>query len=403
MIPESVSHRNARWFFTLALTVLGILFTVFVLPKLVFFFLPFVIGWLIALMTGPLVRLLEKKLHITKKIGSYIVIVLVLALILGLLWFIGATLIREAVDFIPRIPGYFRGFMEVVDRVRDWADGLAGGLPETARVNISGMLDSVQGRVLEWVNHFSTNLAGRAGSVALSIPTFLFYLIVTVVCSFLLVRERERLWQGFLKVMPPSVKRFFDMGKLSLKKALSGYLVAQIKISLIVEIILLFGFLLLRVPYALLVSLLIAFVDFLPVFGSGAILWPWIAVELVSGRFWTALWLGVIYLAVQVVRNVLSPKLMGDTMGLPPLLTLLFIFIGFKVYGIGGMIFAIPIGMVFMEVCQYGVFKPAGAVLQEMGAAITETLKKPGETNTAAETAAEASQMTETEKQGKKN
>ena len=376
-MQESIAHRNGRWFFTLALTALGIVLAVFVLPRLIGYFIPFVIGWIIALITAPLVRLLEKKLHIRKKFVSVIVIVLVLGVIVGLLWLFIATLVREVIDFIPRVPGYMNGLMEVAGKLRTWLEGVASGLPENVREPVAGFLDTAKDKIVTWATSFSTGLAGRLGSVALSVPVALFYLIVTVVCSFLLVMEREKLWKTFFEAMPAEVRRFLDMGKASLKKALSGYFVAQIKMSWIIAIIILIGMLLLRVPYALLISLLIAFVVFLPVFGSGTILWPWAVVEIASGRYWTALWLMVIYAAVQIVRNVLSPKIMGDTMGLPPLLTLLFIYIGFKAYGIGGMIFAIPIGMVVVEVCQYGVFSPALGVLREMAAAIRALLKKP--------------------------
>ncbi len=395
-MQETKAHRNTRWFLTLTLTLVGVVLTVFVLPKLVGFFIPFVIAWIIALITGPLVRLLEKRLHITKKYGSVIVIILVIAVIVGLLWFFIGTLVREITDFILRAPGYLNGLMGVIKEIGEWLEGLFKGLPEGIGNQLDGFLATAKDKIVAWVTEFSTNFAGQIGNLAMSVPKALFYLIVTVVCSFLLVMERENIWKRFYDAMPLSIKKFLNMGKASLKKALSGYFVAQIKMSWIVAIIILIGMLLLRVQYALLISVLIAFVDFLPVFGSGTILWPWAVVEVASGRYWTALWLIVIYIGVQIVRNVLSPKIMGDMMGLPPLLTLLFIYIGFRLYGIGGMIFAIPIGMVIVEVCQYGVFNPAVGVLKEMSQAISIALQKPRAAS-ADEPAMEAETLSEAE------
>ena len=116
------------------------------------------------------------------------------------------------------------------------------------------------------------------------------------------------------------------------------------------------GFLLLKVRHAFLIAAITAFLDFLPAFGVGFVLWPWIALALLQGKFVFALLLAVVYLATQVVRQVLQPKIMGETMGLPPLWTLFFLFVGFKFYGLLGMIFSVPVGMFFLSVYRYGLF-----------------------------------------------
>ena len=70
-MQETKGHKYGRWFFTLLLTMTGILVSVFVLPRAIVFFFPFVIGWLISLMAAPLARWLEKKLHIKKRWAQY--------------------------------------------------------------------------------------------------------------------------------------------------------------------------------------------------------------------------------------------------------------------------------------------------------------------------------------------
>ncbi|MBO4872408.1 MAG: sporulation integral membrane protein YtvI [Lachnospiraceae bacterium] len=376
-MQETAAHKHWRWFFTLFLTVTGILACIFVLPRAIVFFFPFVIGWLIALMASPLARWLEKKLHIRKKVGSVIVVVLVLAVITIGMYFLISRLIREVVDFIPQAPAYLQKLLDLLSKLEDWLGGIFKGLPENVREAFDSFSQDVRDTLIFAVRDFSANFATTVGNAALSVPTALFYTVITIVCSFLLIWERERLWNGFYSRMPESVRNFIDMGKQSLKKALSGYFVAQLKMSWIVAIIVLVGLLLLKIPYALLLSLLIAFIDFLPIFGSGTVLWPWALAEVTQGRYMMALWLMVIYLAVQVARNILSPKFMGQTMGLSGLMTIFSMLVGFRLYGVIGLVFAIPVGMLVVEVCQYGVFKPAIGVLKEMAATIGGYLKKP--------------------------
>ena len=112
----------------------------------------------------------------------------------------------------------------------------------------------------------------------------------------------------------------------------------------------------LGVRYGILFALLIALLDFLPVFGTGTVLFPWALIKLLSGEWTFAIGLVVIYVLTQAVRQVVQPKIVGDSIGLPPLLSLIFLYLGFKIKGISGMILAVPIGMFILNLYHYGVF-----------------------------------------------
>ncbi|HHU73590.1 MAG TPA: AI-2E family transporter, partial [Clostridiales bacterium] len=131
---------------------------------------------------------------------------------------------------------------------------------------------------------------------------------------------------------------------------------AQFKIMLVLTIVMFVGFEILRVDYSFLLALGIAFLDFLPVFGTGAILWPWAVVSMISGNYFMAVGLIVIYLICQILKQVLQPKMVGDSIGISPLATLIFMFIGYKFYGVLGMILGIPIGMVLINLYRIGMF-----------------------------------------------
>ena len=123
-----------------------------------------------------------------------------------------------------------------------------------------------------------------------------------------------------------------------------------------VALILLAGFFVLGIRYGLLLALLIAILDFLPFFGTGTVLLPWAVVKLLSGEYMLATGLALLYVVSQVARQMLQPKLVGDSMGLPPLWTLFFLYLGFKVRGISGMILAVPLGILGMRLYEYGMF-----------------------------------------------
>ena len=116
------------------------------------------------------------------------------------------------------------------------------------------------------------------------------------------------------------------------------------------------GLLILQVRYSFLLAVLIAILDFLPMFGTGTALIPWAAVELITGEYASGAGLLLLYLLTQAVRQLIQPKIVGDSMGLPPLTTLILLFLGYKFRGIAGMILAVPIGMVFIKFYEYGAF-----------------------------------------------
>ena len=131
---------------------------------------------------------------------------------------------------------------------------------------------------------------------------------------------------------------------------------AQFRIMFVVAAILTVGFLVLQVPYSFLLALLISLLDFLPVFGTGTVQIPWGLIKLLSGEYYMAGGLILLYILSQFIRQAIQPKIVGDSMGLPPLMTLVLLYIGFKVSGLGGMILAVPVGLVFLNLYKYGIY-----------------------------------------------
>ena len=158
------------------------------------------------------------------------------------------------------------------------------------------------------------------------------------------------------KHLPKGMQNYVEFLKKDIKTLIGGYFLAQFKIMFVVAVILAVGLVILGVRYGILFALLIALLDFLPVFGTGTVLFPWALIKLLSGEWTFAIGLVVIYVLTQAVRQVVQPKIVGDSIGLPPLLSLIFLYLGFKIKGISGMILAVPIGMFVLNLYHYGVF-----------------------------------------------
>jgi sporulation integral membrane protein YtvI len=182
------------------------------------------------------------------------------------------------------------------------------------------------------------------------------YVIITILSAYFFTAYKEELTAGLKKHLPESAIDYWRLIYSNFSSAFGGYFKAQFKIMLILIVIMFIGFEILDINYSFLLALGIAFLDFLPVFGTGAILWPWAVIEMITGNYVTAISLVVIYFICQVVKQILQPKMVGECIGLHPLATLIFLFIGYKLYGVLGMIIGIPIGMVIVNMYRIGMF-----------------------------------------------
>ncbi len=114
---------------------------------------------------------------------------------------------------------------------------------------------------------------------------------------------------------------------------------------------------LLRVPMAIPTAFLISFADFLPLIGTGGILVPWIIFELIRRNYYFAVALIIVYAIISLVRNIAEPKIVGAQVGLHPLVTIMGMYIGMKLFGFIGIFIAPMIILVAKQLNDTGKLK----------------------------------------------
>ena len=159
------------------------------------------------------------------------------------------------------------------------------------------------------------------------------------------------------KFIPKRAYEKLDTVYRGMKRAVGGYFVAQFKIEIWVYFVILIGFFILKIDYAIIIALGIAFLDFLPFFGAGLVMIPWAIVAFTNGDYFVGIGMLVVWGIGQVVRQVIQPKIVGDSVGLAPLPTLVLLFVGFEIKGMLGMIIAVPIGIITASLYEEGLFR----------------------------------------------
>lgn len=340
----------------LVIAVGAFLAVVILVPKVILFFIPFLIGWIIASIANPLVSFLEKKLRIKRKAMSVFVIVLAISAVGGALYLLVSELFKQGVGMLNDLPDIWKSFEQELEGFSDKWNVFYKRLPVDVQTTLADLYSNLSQYIGDLVNKLGSPAMNAVGNFVKSIPSAIISIIMCLISSYYFVAEREEIYRFFRVHMPLSIQQKWQIGFRTMKRSVGGYFVAQFRIELWIYLLLVIGLMILRVKYAFLLALLIAFLDLLPVFGTGTILMPWAVFQLFAGNYRMAFGLLIIWGVGQLVRQLIQPKFIGDTIGVKPLPTLFLLYIGYRFFGVIGMIIAVPIGMIVMNLDGAGVF-----------------------------------------------
>ena len=333
-----------------------LLLAILLIPRLLVFFAPFVAAWIVAAMAGPLVRFFEEKLKIKRKAGSAFVIVVVLAILIFLIYLGGAKLGREVISFINSIPEMWAGAEEDFRVIGEKLDVLYSRLPVDLQDKLSGIANNLVQSIGNIIGQIGSPTLEAVGNFAKSLPSVLIGVVMGLLSSYFFVAERAEINAWFREHIPENLQRQYMLVKKRMVRAVGGYLKAQLKIEIWMYLLLVIGLSILRVNYAFLIAIGIAFLDILPFFGTGTVLVPWALIKLLSSDYVVAIGLFVLWGVGQLARQLIQPKIVGDSIGVPAIPTLFLLYIGYKLSGVVGMIVAVPIGLILITMYEEGVF-----------------------------------------------
>ncbi len=374
-----MGRKPIRLFLGIVFLVALIIGAIFALPavsKLLVYlfrlFMPFVLAYVFALIADPLVRRLQKQFKMPRSITAWIVILLVIGVVGGGLSWAGYMIISEIRALFNNLPQLYQNLLVSIDNIRNSFKGFYEILPFNIQQAISEFITQFTQKVAELINTKSLPFVTGAGSFAKSLPKVFISMIVFVLSTFFMISDFERVKAYVRKPFgDKTVSRISDVSR-QIKIYLGGYVKAQGTIMIVAFIILFLSLSLLDVNFALLIALGTAFLDALPFFGSGAVLWPWSLVSFISGDIRMGICTIVIYVVIFVVRQLIEPKIVSKNIGTNPLLTLISMYLGYRLLSVGGMILGPVIMLLILSLYRAGVFSG----LISFWGAVNEYLKK---------------------------
>jgi len=328
-----------------ALTILGI----YLALKLAVFYIPFLIAFIISLLIEPLIRGIKKRTKLNRKISAILAMLIVFSIIIGLLVWGITSLITEASDLLQGLNGYFDTAYEQIQGIINGFDLEAIELPNEVKNIIQNSLSDFLGTVSEWIkNALSSILNGIT-----SVPTIGIYTVITILSTYFICTDKIYILDQIEHHFPKLWVKKAGVHIRDITKTLGKYLKAEgilIFISFVISLIglYIFHFAKMNVPYPLLMAISIAFVDALPILGSGTVMLPWAVVSAINGDIGLAIALLVLWAIMSIVRQLIEPRIVGKQIGVHPIFTLIAMYTGYKFVGVFGMLLG-PIALIIFK------------------------------------------------------
>ena len=334
----------------------GALLLIFVLPKAIVFLWPFVAGWIISMMAHPVIEYLEKKVKLQKKYGSAHMNAAVNTGIIVVLYFAVRGIALQVIGFIQDAPDIRHEIMRQGMIFQKKIEQFLSILPPSFGKQLdqrSGSIGELFKKAASSAGHYGV---AHAGGVAKGATSGLLGLVVMLFAAYMFSLEREKLIAWYEKCIPGFVKHKINVFMKNSVGVLVSYCLAQLKIMIVIIAILWIGFFIAGIGHSFINSVLVGIVDIFPILGTGTVIIPWAIFKLITGDIKTAVILLIIYAICLVLKQVLQPKMMGDSMGISALTTIFLIYVGLKFGGLGGMLLALILGMFVINLYRLGVF-----------------------------------------------
>ncbi|MCA0986325.1 sporulation integral membrane protein YtvI [Guptibacillus algicola] len=343
-------HSILRFLIVIAAVVFGL----FILYYIWHFAYPFVIALLLAFLINPLVDLLEAKVKMPRAAAVALSIVFLIGVLAAFLTLLVNEIVQGVVYLADVLPENFREIVTFIEELfvsqvlplYNQLEDLFKDLNKDQQTTIMDNIQSVGTTVTTAVTDILQALVEGIRSIIISLPTIITVLIFSLLATFFISKDWYKFIRWVKKKVSSDIQRSIGSVYKDLRKALFGFIKAQLTLISMTAAIVLVGLLILRVEYAVTISIIIGIVDLLPYLGTGAVFVPWMIYSFLTGNYGLTIGLAILYGIVVIQRQLVEPKVLSSNIGLDPLATLIALFVGFQIFGFIGLI----IGPVFLVV-----------------------------------------------------
>lgn len=351
-----MTDKNKKIILAVVKVILVLAVLYLMLTKLLAFFAPFLAAFFIMFIIEKPVSFLQKKCRLSRGVASAISLfgfVILTGALIGFVFyrlFIEVwALTKSSTDFqliISRLG-------ELVDMGGTWYAGLPQEIVNAIESNFESILTKIGTTATTMINKLLEVMI----TIVTSLPQAFLYIIISLVSAFFMSRDREKMSGFVFAQLSPDWRELARSVKNDLLLALVGYIKALMILVTISFFEVLIGYNIIGIRYSLFLAIITAVADIIPILGPGTVLIPGAVISLINGDYFTGIGFLIIYIIVTMVRQFLEPRIVGDNIGLHPLVTLISIYLGFRLFNVAGVVLG-PIFAIIIKSLQKSKILP---------------------------------------------
>lgn len=340
----------------------GTLLLLFVLYKFAMYFMPFVVAGVIAILIEPIIKFCMNKLKLSRRVSSFLIVGITVIVIALVAVFGSIALADEAIKLTANIGPYVS---DVITNVQDFVSTIGERYPDIPEA----VIQAAESSVISFINNMREMIVSWAANVlswVFSIPRLVTTLVITILALIFFAKDRIYVIDMMEHHLPKTwISKIHEVTKETFS-TIGGYVRVYGKIILITFTELYIAFTIIRVigfdvPYPLLLAVVIAIVDILPILGVGTVLIPWFIWLFAVGDWQFGLAILITHVVIFIVRQFMEPKLVSNQFGIHPLITLFAMYAGFRAAGVIGLVLGPVVLMIlrciFAKQIDRGLFK----------------------------------------------
>lgn len=366
----SWKERGRLWFRLSIRGIVGVIVALLIIKfgkTVISLFLPFILALLLAMAINPLILKIQSRVKFRRSKITIFVLVIIFTLSLTVLWILLSTIATEVIGLLNGWEELFNGFQQSIQNLEAITQELLLKINSDIEIPDHGIIDSLTSTIFEYlkvaVSDFSS-LTAFARDRVVGITSFGVSVLIFAMGCYFITTDYPTICNNLANRLGVNLTELLNQVKAITIAAFGGYIKSRAIVAAGVGFIIFVGFILMGQEYALLLALIMAVLDFIPIIGSGTLLVPWSIIDLLTGNITQGLQLLAIYGVVTVYRNIAEPKVVGDKTGLSPTLSLITIYIGMRVAGVVGMILGPVLTIVIINSLKIGVLRDTRDDLQ---------------------------------------
>lgn len=309
---------------------------------------PFVVALVLAYMIDQPVTMLEKKMRVNRSLAVAIVLLAVTLLFTGLVSLGVSRLLVEVSELALQIPALQARVLSLAEEL---TRSLAKFLPQTP-IGMEMLIRGQVGRISGWVEWLLGQILNRVAVV----PGIVAGILVVIVATFFMSRDKIVITQEIVRLVPKELRQRVTETQTEIVTTIIRIVSAQIKLVVITTIITIVGFEIIGSKYAVVLGLLCGILDVLPIVGPAIVFVPWATICFVTGQILRGAALLALYGGICLWRQAAQARLVGESIGVHPLTTLVALYVGMKLLGLIGLLIGPLVVLIIKVMARRGVF-----------------------------------------------